>query len=1204
MAYVADYDDGLSIIDVSNPATAAEVGSFDTPGYAREVQIVGNLAYVADGTGGLQILRVSGNEPPPPPPTIHTLLLTNRQRLASLSSEAEATSVLAKLNDLAAHERVKGKVIQVEEDGAVAAAYAAWSNPDSAPQANAVADAIKQVIEGELDANPEVRYVVIVGDDRVLPFRRTNDLTRVPDPHTLTDDFYTDRVPTSNRGHDLYIPDLAGGRLLETPAQIIAQIDTFLANDGIALNTGVVAGYDFVKDGAQAHCTAMKADNLTADCSLIHESWGAGDFRSLVLGTSRSLVSINAHANPFGFGTPNGFVSAGDFRDSAADFARAVFYTVGCHSGENVIGSLDLPEAIAGEENATYIANTGYGWGGWGVILSEELMLRFTEHLLAGGESTPGQALMLAKQHYFAEHPDPDGYDEKIGTESTLYGLPMYHATSPGAMLAEQPSGVTTSKTSVRLSDALHQTSYQHDLRIPQPIDTEVGRYYVLPDGLTSSTPGTPVQPAFATDVAGAAPGAVHGVLFTGGTYGLETVDPVIQQVYTTTNRLTAEEQPFAASDWYPLIPLRLNRVALADATLETVVTMVGQHNPNLATDNQRVFLKVAYDTFSSASDDWTAPTGSLTASTLDGTTAQMTVNASDPSGIHTVVVAYTDTTGAWLSQELTAGSGNTWSGSFDATAATEFFVQIVDGAGNAAVLVGQEEQYFAFEPQPEPQPDTPPVISAIADQEVAMNGITPAIPFTVQDDETDVAALTVTVHSDNPSLVPTSNIVLSGTGITRTVTIAPAPDLSGTATISLTVRDTGGNTASTAFVLTVTEEHDTPINLFAYDHEIWTAPAILRVGEAGNLGVLVHGQGIKNPLEDIPVRFMRDDPQTGVLLGSSAVPFLDHPQDVDSTRDLAVTFDTAGVYTVFALIDPYKTIETDDTTRSDNVVQRTVVVLPPSPDQKPPVITSFRINEGADETSDPAVNLTIHALDQQPDPGEVAGVAFIEYEYKPVLARWTPVKVSDAWHPFPTTPSTYPWNLLPSAGMRYLYARAIDDTGNISGPARALINYEPGRTSVSQGETRIYRYQVADGQQVTVDLEVVSGDADLYVWSSDTSASPWVSNLPAGDEQVLIPAGEVVPGVYQVEVFGFTDAEYRLQFHATPTPAASSTLQATGGVDPDKTVPAAPVVPVASVPEADLPDGSAPPLPEPPEDQDEPEPDTRSLTYLPLVVR
>ena len=54
-AYVADGD--LRVIDVSIPAAPAEVGFYDTLGYARDVYVAGNYAYVADGD--LRVIDVS-----------------------------------------------------------------------------------------------------------------------------------------------------------------------------------------------------------------------------------------------------------------------------------------------------------------------------------------------------------------------------------------------------------------------------------------------------------------------------------------------------------------------------------------------------------------------------------------------------------------------------------------------------------------------------------------------------------------------------------------------------------------------------------------------------------------------------------------------------------------------------------------------------------------------------------------------------------------------------------------------------------------------------------------------------------------------------------------------------------------------------------------------------------------------------------------
>jgi hypothetical protein len=57
-AYVADYDKGLRLISVADKANPTEVGSFDTPGSARGIHVVGDYAYVADYDGGLVILHI------------------------------------------------------------------------------------------------------------------------------------------------------------------------------------------------------------------------------------------------------------------------------------------------------------------------------------------------------------------------------------------------------------------------------------------------------------------------------------------------------------------------------------------------------------------------------------------------------------------------------------------------------------------------------------------------------------------------------------------------------------------------------------------------------------------------------------------------------------------------------------------------------------------------------------------------------------------------------------------------------------------------------------------------------------------------------------------------------------------------------------------------------------------------------------------
>ncbi|MFM6352110.1 MAG: cadherin domain-containing protein, partial [Dolichospermum sp.] len=62
-AYVADYY-GLQIIDISNPTTPTLKGNYYTSDIASFVQVVGNYAYVADRTSGLQIIDISNPTTP------------------------------------------------------------------------------------------------------------------------------------------------------------------------------------------------------------------------------------------------------------------------------------------------------------------------------------------------------------------------------------------------------------------------------------------------------------------------------------------------------------------------------------------------------------------------------------------------------------------------------------------------------------------------------------------------------------------------------------------------------------------------------------------------------------------------------------------------------------------------------------------------------------------------------------------------------------------------------------------------------------------------------------------------------------------------------------------------------------------------------------------------------------------------------------
>ena len=140
-------------------------------------------------------------------------------------------------------------VLDVATVANVQSAYDAWDRDPCTPaRANGVVSAIGAEIDDVLDDDGTITHVVLVGGDEQIPFARLRDATIysnereyvegpgvVQTPLTtslalgylLSDDPYGDAAPLAVGTRELFVPDVALGRLVETPAEIVVAVDNY-----------------------------------------------------------------------------------------------------------------------------------------------------------------------------------------------------------------------------------------------------------------------------------------------------------------------------------------------------------------------------------------------------------------------------------------------------------------------------------------------------------------------------------------------------------------------------------------------------------------------------------------------------------------------------------------------------------------------------------------------------------------------------------------------------------------------------------------------------------------------------------------------------------------------------------------------------------------------------------------------------------------
>ena len=186
------------------------------------------------------------------------LFLVNEKRIGDYYGAAAETSVVSAIQSRI----TKGDfntigfpagIVPLDGSPAVQGAYSAWDQNACSPDAaNNVVTQIGTLIDQLRAADSALRYIVLVGSDPMLPMARLVDYTTLSNEadfagtfttnneylgalgngYMLSDAVYGSGQPQPYFNRQLYVPDLAVGRLVETPAEIVGQLNAFFGSNG------------------------------------------------------------------------------------------------------------------------------------------------------------------------------------------------------------------------------------------------------------------------------------------------------------------------------------------------------------------------------------------------------------------------------------------------------------------------------------------------------------------------------------------------------------------------------------------------------------------------------------------------------------------------------------------------------------------------------------------------------------------------------------------------------------------------------------------------------------------------------------------------------------------------------------------------------------------------------------------------------------
>jgi len=177
------------------------------------------------------------------------------------------------------------------------------------------------------------------------------------------------------------------------------------------------------------------------------------------------------------------------------------------------------------------------------------------------------------------------------------------------------------------------------------------------------------------------------------------------------------------------------------------------------------------------------------------------------------------------------------------------------------------------------------PTITDITNITVLEDTPSAEVPFVISDFELGV--LTLEIGSSNLGLIPLSNVFISGTGNNRTVRVLPATNQFGASTITITVRDGDGLSASDSFDVTVLAVNDLPV-LGAIANQV--------MDEDAQRSIVLQTSDVEDTQAQLSLAvFVNDTNHLSIAIANRTLTLSGRPNQFGATRVTVVLTDSAS---------------------------------------------------------------------------------------------------------------------------------------------------------------------------------------------------------------------------------------------------------------------------------------------------------------------